>query len=44
MGSGIILQIQSIMDKPDDGWGKVLDVNLYNAEDLPAMPFRTDVE
>ncbi|HWB27532.1 MAG TPA: sialate O-acetylesterase [Chitinophagaceae bacterium] len=26
------------------GWANVPDVNLYNAEGLPASPFRTDVE
>ena len=26
------------------GWANVPDVNLYNAEGLPASPFRTDVD
>jgi sialate O-acetylesterase len=26
------------------GWANVPDVNLFNQEDLPASPFRTDVD
>jgi sialate O-acetylesterase len=45
-GNAVIVFAEGIPDPQAVryGWSNVPDANLYNQEDLPASPFRTDVE